>query len=74
MVAGTEANYANPAFESIAASMEEGTSFLNFLDQQFLPPLDSAVNEEVQALFAGISSAAEVADNLEQNAQDNLDE
>ena len=39
VVAGTEANYANPAFESIAASMAEGTSFLNFLDQQFLPPL-----------------------------------
>lgn len=74
VVAGTEANYANPAFENIAASMSEGTSFLNFLDQQFLPPLDSAVNEEVQALFAGLASAEDVANNLEKNAQDNLDE
>lgn len=73
IVDGTEANYPNPVYENIETAINEGTFFLNFLDQQFRPPLDSAVNDEVQALFAGMVSPEDVAANLEATAAENLD-
>ncbi len=73
IVEGVKANYANPLFETMAEQIGQAKFVLNYLDHQFPPPLDSAVNDEVQKLFAGTATAAQVAGALEELAKQNLD-
>lgn len=72
IVSGVEANYANPLFADLAGQIGQAKFVLNFLDHQFPPPLDSGVNDEVQKLFAGEASGADVANALEELAAANL--
>lgn len=73
IVEGVEANYPNPLFADLAVKIGEAKFVLNFLDHQFPPPLDSAVNDEVQKLFAGQATGEDVAKALEELAKANLD-
>lgn len=73
LVEGVEANYPVPLFADLAARISEAKFVLNYLDHQFPPPLDSAVNDEVQKLFAGQATGEDTAKALEELAQKNLD-
>lgn len=73
IVKDTEPNYGNPLFEDMAAQISQAKFVLNFLDHQFPPPLDSAVNDEVQKIFVGQATGKDVAKALEDLAQQNLD-
>ena len=74
IVMGVTPSYANPLFEQMAEQIGQAKFVLNYLDQQFPAPLDSAVNDEVQKLFAGTATPAEVAASLEDLAKKNLDQ
>lgn len=73
LVKGVEPNYGHPLFEDMAKHINEATFVLNYLDHQFPPPLNTAVNEEVQKIFAGQATGEDVANALEKLAQENLD-
>lgn len=73
IVEGVAANYANPLFNDIAVNISASSFTLNYLDHQFPPPLNTAVNEEVQKIFAGMATGQEVADALEALAVEHLD-
>jgi raffinose/stachyose/melibiose transport system substrate-binding protein len=70
---GVTISYPVPAFEDIDATIKASSFTLNYLDHQFPPPLNTAINEEVQVLFAGMATGQDVADNLEALAVENLD-
>ena len=73
IVKGATADYPNTLFEDMAAQIAQAKFVLNYLDQQFPPPLDSAVNDEVQKVFAGQAPGKDVATALEDLAKKNLD-
>lgn len=72
IIDGVEPNYPNPVFADLSTKISEATFVLNFLDHQFPPPLNTAVNEEVQKIFAEQATGADVAATLEELAVENL--
>jgi raffinose/stachyose/melibiose transport system substrate-binding protein len=74
IVEGVVAEYPHPLFEDMAAQIGQAKFVLNYLDHQFPPPLNSAVNDEVQKLFAGQATGEEVGKALEELAKENLDQ
>lgn len=71
---GVTANFMHPLFNDMVDALNNATFMLNYLDHQLPPPLNTAVNEEVQKVFAGQATGQDLADALEQLAQEHLDQ
>jgi len=69
---GVQAKFQHPLFEDMVAVINRASFILNYLDHQLPPPLNTAVNEEVQKVFAGQASGKDVAEALERLAQQHL--
>lgn len=67
---GVTANFQHPLFNDMVEVINKASFTLNYLDHQLPPPLNTAVNEEVQKVFAGQASGKDVADALEQLAKE----